>query len=162
GLGITRVRDASRLPDPSLGVERPGRLSWNACEPQSLPKVVHQGYGVAGLGQIGDRSAGEHAGAGAFVEMPAHEDDRDAVSLGNQPALQIGPAHTRQLHIADETGAVAQDIGPQVLLGRGKRRAAVTGTSDELLQRLANAEVIIDDRNQRLLLEKCRAATIPM
>src|SRR6202521_15434 len=77
---------------------------------QSCMNVFDQAIFVEGFTQEANRSRFQRSRPDSLLREGRDEDDRCAVALRDQTALQLDPAQTRHLHIRDQTRRVIQPV----------------------------------------------------
>jgi hypothetical protein len=112
---------------------------------QSGVEAFDQSFSVEGLGQETGRSRLRSSRACALDGEGRDENERHAVSLGQQVGLQLDTAHCRHLHICYHTRGVIQVGRPQELFGRRECMDDVPKRPHEIVGRGANGSVIVND-----------------
>lgn len=104
-----------------------------------------QGFAVEGLGQIADRPGLQSSRAITLDGESGDENERQAVSPGQQEGLQFEPAHGRHSDIRYHARCVTQLGRSQELFRRRECMDGVAKRSHEVVGRGANGSVIVDD-----------------
>ena len=69
------------------------------------------------------------------------------MAFRDQPALQLDPAHPRQVHVGNQAGRVAHATRPQELFGGCESSCGVAEQPQQMFRRFSNRVVVLDDRN---------------
>jgi hypothetical protein len=112
---------------------------------ESGVEAFDQSFSIEGLGQETGRPRLRSSRASALDGEGRDENERHAVSLGQQVGLQLDTAHCRHLHICYHTRGVIQVGRPQELFGRRECMDDVPKRPHEIVGRGANGSVIVND-----------------
>lgn len=116
-----------------------------AMPPQSRVEAFDQSFPVEGLGQETSCSRLQRSRANALNWKSRNENERHAMSLGEQVGLQFDTAHCWHLDICNHARRAIQLGRPQELFGRRKCMDDVPKRPHEIVDRGANGPIIIDD-----------------
>jgi hypothetical protein len=111
-------------------------------------KARDQAFLADGFGEEGKRSALQCGRAHVLLGIRRHEDGGNVMASAEQPPLQIDATDTRHAHVRDQARGILQSLGAQKFFGRRKRCRQVAVGFQKASGRLANRQVIIDDRNK--------------
>ena len=99
------------------------------------------------FGEEGERSALKCGRAHVLLGIRRHEDGGNVMASAEQPPLQIDATDTRHAHVRDQARGILQPLRAQKFFGRRKRCRHVAVGFQKAGGRLANRQIIIDDRN---------------
>ena len=143
----------ARIAQPVIGIagyEMPCRPIGSCARSLAVPlesvvETFDQSFSVEGLGQETGRPRLRSSRASALDGEGRDENERRAVSLGQQVGLQLDTAHCRHLHICYHTRGVIQVGRSQELFGRRECMDDVPKRPHEIVGRGANGSVIVNN-----------------
>src|ERR1700722_9503865 len=97
------------------------------------------------LGQEADSSSLQRPSADACIGESRNEDERRFVTHGAHPRQKLQAAHTRHLHIGNDTQGLAKVVRLQELLGRHEGVDQVSVRAEKIVGRGANGCVVVND-----------------
>jgi len=115
--------------------------------------VIDQVLFFERFAQVANRSAMKHLSLQSLVRKSGNEYHWDAVTVGNQPILQLDPAQAGHLHIGDQTGRGRHLPRFEEFLGGTKGQSLVAERSDEGLSGFSDGFIVVNDRDHLHLLQ---------
>ena len=100
---------------------------------------------VEGLGQITNRPGTERLRTNPLIGEGREENERHAVTLGQQVALQLDAAHAGHLDICNHTREVIDAVRPQELFGGCECIYDVAERPHKAVSRGAHGCIIVND-----------------
>jgi hypothetical protein len=119
------------------------------CPLQGRIEALDQGLSAEGLVQKAYRSGLHRPRPNALFVEGCDENDRHAVTLGNQEALQLDTAHARHLNVRDHARRIVHTWRLEKICGGRKRADGEPKRAHETLRRHPNGCIIVNDRNYR-------------
>ena len=108
---------------------------------ETLDKAVP----VEGLGQVTNRPGPKRLGTNPLIGEGREENERHAVTLGQQVGLQLDAAHARHLDICNHTREVIEAIRSQELFGGCECMYDVAERPHKAVSRGAHGCIIVND-----------------
>ena len=108
-----------------------GAGSLNAPCTERLIQTCNQHLIVERFGKKADRASRDCPRSCFHFRKSGNENDREAMTLSNQFALQLYPIHARHLHVANQAIGVMQPVRFQERFGGCKLQRCIPKRSDE-------------------------------
>src|SRR5581483_724044 len=120
----------------------------SAVRQRELDRVEQRGLAER-LQEAIDHSCVEQAGTQVFAAVGGDEYDRDRLSPAHQFLMQGGSGHRGHRDVEDQAIGLVDESGSEELLRRRERARGVAERLQQVRERLAHGQVVVDDRDQR-------------